>query len=205
MRGDEYRGPVRRVAVAGGIGAGKSAVGARLAALGYAVIDADEIARAVVAKGEPAWIALRDAFGSAVLGEDGEIDRRFLADVVFHDESALRRLNSITHGYIGEAIAAELDGAEGRAAFVLLPLYRPEHRAAFHLDEVWAILVSPDTALERLRTQRGYEETDARARLDAQMTNEERLALADRAIWNEGTIEDLYGQLDAALVESGLA
>ena len=196
---------MRRVAVAGGIGAGKSAVGARLVALGFVVIDADGVARAVVAKGEPAWVALRDAFGTAVLDDDGEIDRRFLADVVFHDESALRRLNSITHGYIGEVISRELDDAEGRAAFVLLPLYRPEHRATFHLDEVWAVLVSPATALERLRTLRDYDEADARARLEAQMSNEERLALADRAIWNEGTLDDLYRELDAALADSGLA
>lgn len=196
---------MRRVAVAGGIGAGKSAVGARLRTLGFVVIDADEVARSVVAKGEPAWVALRDAFGTAVLDDDGEIDRRFLADVVFHDESALRRLNSITHGYIGEVISRELDDAEGRAVFVLLPLYRPEHRETFHLDEVWAVLVSPATALERLRTLRGYDEADARARLDTQMGNEERLALADRAIWNEGTLESLYNEIDAALAESGLA
>ena len=89
---------MKRVAIAGGIGAGKSTVTDRLTTLGFSVVDADVIARHVVEQGEPAWRALVDAFGSAVLTPEGDIDRKFLADVVFHDASALRRLNHITHG-----------------------------------------------------------------------------------------------------------
>jgi len=96
--GYEYRGRVKTVAIAGGIGAGKSVLAERLTTLGWPVIDADVIARRVVEKGEPAWRALRDAFGTAAMDEDGELDRKFVADIVFHDPSALRRLNHITHG-----------------------------------------------------------------------------------------------------------
>ena len=96
---------MKRVALAGGIGAGKSAVAEHLTTRGWPVVDADVIARRVVEPGKPAWRALRDAFGTAVLNGDGEIDRAFLAEIVFHDASALRRLNHITHRYIGEELA----------------------------------------------------------------------------------------------------
>ncbi|HUY17501.1 MAG TPA: dephospho-CoA kinase [Acidimicrobiales bacterium] len=196
---------MKRVALAGGIGAGKTVLSERLVSLGWPVIDADVIARKVVEKGEPAWTALRDAFGTAVLTPTGELDRKFMADVAFHDASALRRLNHVTHGYIGREIVRELDATDADAdvVFVALPLYRREHRDAFHLDEVWAVVVDPEVALARLLEQRGFDEDDARARLAAQMSNEERASLADRVLWNNGTRDDLFAQLDAALVDVG--
>jgi dephospho-CoA kinase len=194
---------VKRVAIAGGIGAGKTAVAERLTSLGYPVVDADVIARKVVQKGEPAWRALRDGFGTAVLDEAGNIDRAFLADVVFHDESALRRLNAVTHGYIGVEMARELDEVDAPTVFVAIPLYRAEHRGNLQLAEAWAVLADPQVALERLVTLRGMSEGDARARLAAQMSNDERVALVDRVIWNNGTMDDLYEQVDIALAEVG--
>ncbi|MDE3108130.1 MAG: dephospho-CoA kinase, partial [Acidobacteriota bacterium] len=89
---------MQRIALAGGIGAGKSTVSSYLASRGYFVLDADDVARDVVEPGQGAYRALVDAFGAAVLTDDLTIDRAFLADVVFHDASALRRLNAITHG-----------------------------------------------------------------------------------------------------------
>jgi dephospho-CoA kinase len=190
---------VKRVAIAGGIGAGKSTVTDRLTTLGFSVVDADIIARQVVEQGRPAWRALVDAFGTAVLTPEGDIDRKFLADVVFHDASALRRLNHITHGYIGAQMRAELDAASGDVVFVAIPLYRPEHRNELGLSEVWAIEVRPETALERLVTMRDMDAEDARARLAAQMSNDERTAFADRVIENDGTPDDLYASLDEAI------
>jgi dephospho-CoA kinase len=194
---------VKRVALAGGIGAGKTAVAERLTSLGWPVIDADDVARKVVQKGEPAWRALRDAFGTAVLNGEGEIDRAFLAEVVFHDESALRRLNNVTHGYIGTEIVRELDATESPVVFVAIPLYRAEHRTNLRLDEVWGILADPSLALERLVSLRGFSEEDAKARLTAQTSNDEREKIVDRVIWNNGSLEDLYAQLDVALEELG--
>lgn len=202
--GDEYRGRVKRVALAGGIGAGKTVLSERLLSMGWPVIDADEVARKVVENGEPAWSALRDAFGSAVLTPTGELDRKFLADVVFHDASALRRLNQITHPRIGDEILRDLDATNARAIFVALPLFRPEHRAFFRFDEVWAVQVDPATALTRLCALRGFDEDDARARLAAQPSNEEIAALVDRVLWNDGTLDELYAQLEKALDELGV-
>jgi dephospho-CoA kinase len=195
---------VKRIVIAGGIGAGKSATSEHLVSLGWPVIDADKIAHDVTEPGLPAYLALRDAFGSAVLSGDGTLDRSFLADVVFHDRSALRRLNLITHGHIGVEILRQLDATTGPAAFIAIPLFRPEHRELLRLDEVWAVLVQPETALTRLIEHRGFTLADATARLESQMTNAQRTAIVDRVIWNEGTLDELYQQLATALHESGL-
>jgi dephospho-CoA kinase len=192
---------VKRIAITGGIGAGKTAVTDRLSSLGFSVVDADEAARRVVEKGQPAWRALQDAFGSAVLTPEGDIDRKFLADVVFHDTSALRRLNHITHGYIGGELVAAAAAVVGETVFIAIPLYRPEHRAALGLDEVWAVLADPEIAVQRLTSLRGFDGEDARARLAVQVSNEDRGALADRVIWNEGSLEELYAQVDEALAD----
>lgn len=195
---------MKRIVIAGGIGAGKSATSEYLISLGWPVIDSDKIAHDVIQPGLPAYLALRDAFGNAVLNADGTIDRAFLADVVFHDRSALRRLNLITHGHIGVEILRQLDATTGPAAFIALPLFRPEHRELLQLDEVWAVLVQPETALARLIEYRGFTLADATARVESQMTNAQRTAIVDRDIWNEGTLDELHQQLDAALSESGL-
>jgi dephospho-CoA kinase len=195
---------MKRIVLAGGIGSGKTAACERLTALGWPVIDADEIAHEITTPGQPALEALRDAFGDAILKPDGTLDRAFLADVVFNDPTALRRLNAISHGPIGAEILRRLEATKGPAAFVALPLFRPEHRAQLHLDEVWALQVEPATAVRRLVEGRGFNEADAQRRLDIQMSNERRAEIADRVLVNDGTLEELYDQLDVALKESGL-
>jgi dephospho-CoA kinase len=196
---------MKRIVIAGGIGAGKSAISDRLRDRGYTVIDADDVAHDVTAKGSPAFRALVDAFGSAVFSNDGALDRAFMAEIVFNDASALRRLNRITHGAIGLEIVRRLDEATGDAAFVAVPLFRRELRTGFKIDEVWAVQVAPETAVRRLIEGRGFIEADARARLASQMSNDERSAIVDRVIWNEGTLDELYAQLDEALELVGLA
>jgi dephospho-CoA kinase len=196
---------MRRIVIAGGIGAGKSAICERIRALGYTVIDADDVAHDVTAKGSPALGALVDAFGSAVLANDGTLDRAFMAEIAFNDRTALRRLNRITHGQIGIEIVRQLNGAVGDAVFVAVPLFRPELRSAFSIDEVWSVLVNPETAVKRLVDHRGFSEVDARARLANQMSNDERERIVDRVFWNEGSLDDLFAQLDAALELVGLA
>ena len=204
VTGPGYRGSMKRIAIAGGIGAGKTTATNYLLKRGYEVIDADEVARRVVEPGAPAWRALRDAFGDAVLGADSSIDRDFLAQIVFHDKAALRRLNNVTHGRIGDEIARQLDTVHAEAVFVALPLFRPEHRTIFKLDEVWSVQAAPEVALSRLVQFRGLSEDDARARLANQISNEERSAIVDHVIWNDGTIDELSARIDAQLRHSGL-
>ncbi|MHB1905819.1 MAG: dephospho-CoA kinase [Acidimicrobiales bacterium] len=193
-----------RVALAGGIGSGKSAATAYLRGRGHVVVDADEIAREVVRPGRAAFVALVDAFGPGVLDPSGAIDRAFLAAVVFADPTARRRVEAITHPRIAEAMAAALEGATSDVAFAALPLYRAEHKALLALDQVWTLEVSPGTALARLCADRGMDPADARARLAAQATNEDRRRLADRVIDNEGSLEDLHRALEDALDALGV-
>jgi dephospho-CoA kinase len=184
-----------RVGLTGGIGSGKSAVSARLEALGAVVIDGDKAARAVVEPGTPGLARIAETFGPGVLTPDGALDRPKLAAIVFADDAAREKLNAITHPLIHEHIAAAEDAAAaagGPETIVVhdIPLLAEGQRAA---DFAVVIVVDapPEVQVERLTTQRGMTEQQARARMAAQATREQRLAIADVVIDNSGTLADL--------------
>ena len=189
------------VIVSGGIGAGKSTVGAYLARRGYLVVDADDAARETAAPGGPVWGAVVDAFGTAALAEDGTLDRAFLAGVVFRDTSARRRLEAITHPAILQRLREQLAASGDPWAFATVPLYRPELRELLGASVVWAVVADPAVALRRLVTTRAMTEEDARRRLDAQVGNDERAAWADVVIANDGSLPELHAAVDRALAE----
>jgi dephospho-CoA kinase len=194
-----------RVAVMGGIGSGKTAVTDYLVARGAQLVDADVVAREVVRPGTPALQQLIDAFGRAILTPDGTLDRAFVASVVFCDTAALRRLNQITHTAIGVAMTNHLANfGDDDVVAIALPLYRPMHRELFQLNEVWCVQADPAVALERLITFRDFAEEDARARLAAQPSNDERQLLADVLIDNSGSVSDLRAKVDDLLRERNL-
>jgi dephospho-CoA kinase len=144
---------------------------------------------------------LVDAFGTAILKSDDTLDRDFVASITFPYPANLRRLNSITHGLIGAAILQWIEEV-GTAPFaVALPLFRPAHREIFGLNEVWALEVDSQTAVERLVRFRGLNEVDARARIDAQISNRERAEIVDRVIRNEGSLSDLHDAIADLLRE----
>jgi len=196
---------MKRIALAGGIGAGKSTVVDHLRARGFVAIDADEVYADLTRPSEPLLSVLVDAFGSAVLDEHGALDRAFLAAVVFHDRSALRRLNAIAHPRVTAEIRRRMDEVDASAVFTAIPLLGEHHRAALALDEVWSIQVEPHVAIDRLVAQRSMSEEEARRRIDAQMDNDERAALADQVVWNNQDRESLRGRIDEMLSERGLA
>lgn len=199
----QYRGGMKRIALAGGIGAGKSTVIDYLRSRGYVALDADEIYRDLTQPGEPLLRTLVDAFGSAVLTPDAQLDRPFLAAIAFSDPTALRRLNAITHGPIGHAIGQRLDDAQGAVAFVAIPLFRDEHREQLRLDEVWSVQVAPELALDRLVTQRAMSLDAAQRRIEAQASNDERARLADEVLWNNADRDALRLRVDELLHERG--
>ena len=194
--------------VTGGIGSGKSTVTDLLAARGWTIVDADVIAREVVQPGEGAWRAIRDAFGDAVLTTTGAIDREFLAAIVFTDATARRRLEAITHPVVGrrmvERVAAAREAGASSVA-VAIPLLRPLHRELLGLTYVIAVEVDPEVAVSRLVAGRGMRPEDARARIAAQPRNEERAALVDAIVRNDGSVDDLRAGLDAVLSRAGLS
>ena len=194
-----------RLGLTGGIGSGKSAVEEVLKRHGVKVIDADQVARSVVEPEKPAWRALVDAFGTAVLKPDSTLDREFLAAITFPFPANLRRLNSITHGVIGVSILQWIHENETSHFAVALPLFRPEHRSIFSLDEVWTLEVEPQEAIRRLVTYRSFNREDAEARVAAQISNAERAKISDVVIRNDGSLDDLSSQIRVLLHERGVS
>ena len=192
---------MQRIAIAGGIGSGKTAVTDYLAKRGIVIVDADIVARDVVSPGQPAYRQLIDAFGRGIVATDSTLNRAVLADVVFRDPAALRRLNRITHLAIGVEILRRCEESSNSVVAVALPLYRPEHRSLFSLTAVWLVRAREDVVVQRLTTSRKMDVGDAERRIAAQ----EALALPDEAfdaiIDNSNDLLTTYGNIDRLLVE----
>jgi len=180
------------------MGAGKSTVAGLLAERGAVVIDADRIAREVVAPDGPAYPGVVERFGPAVVAGDGSIDRPALAAVVFADPAALADLNALTHPAIGEVVTERLraEAATIHVVFLDVPLLVETERARAQCSALVVVDCPQDVAVHRLVDQRGMVEADVRARLAAQATRDERLALADFVIDNSGTRDDLVAEVD---------
>jgi dephospho-CoA kinase len=186
---------VLRIGLTGGIGSGKSTVAGLLAARGAQVVDADRIAREVVEPGTPGLAAVVAAFGHGVLTSDGALDRPALAAVVFADPDARRRLDGIVHPLV-RARAAELVAAAPPDAVVVqdVPLLVETGQAGSY-DLVLVVQADLATRVRRL-VARGLSEEDARARIAAQATDEQRRAVADVVLDNSGTVEELEAQVE---------
>src|SRR5580698_7362626 len=167
-----------RVGLTGGIGAGKSEVSKRLASHGAIVIDADLIAREVVAPGTAGLAAVIEAFGPGVLGPDGALDRALLGDIVFADKQKLATLNAIVHPLVGERMR-ELEESAGPGSIVVhdVPLIAENNMAGAY-DLVVVVDVPPRLQLDRLVRHRGLTREQARARMAAQASREQRLGIA---------------------------
>ncbi|WP_221356631.1 dephospho-CoA kinase [Streptomyces beigongshangae] len=180
-----------RVGLTGGIGAGKSEVSRLLVEHGAVLIDADRIAREVVAPGTPGLAAVVAAFGEDVLAADGTLDRPRLGSVVFADADRLAVLNSIVHPLVRDR-SRELEEAAPPDSVVVhdVPLLTENGLAKLY-DLVVVVDASPETQLDRLVRLRGMTEEDARARMAAQATREERREIADVVIDNDVPLDEL--------------
>ncbi|MFI8239862.1 dephospho-CoA kinase [Streptomyces sp. NPDC085866] len=180
-----------KVGLTGGIGAGKSEVSRLLVEHGAVLIDADRIAREVVAPGTPGLAAVVEAFGEEILAADGSLDRPGLGAIVFADPEKLAVLNSIVHPLVG-ARSLELESAAAEDAVVIhdVPLLTENGLAPLY-DLVVVVDASPETQLDRLVRLRGMTEDDARARMAAQATREQRREIADIVIDNDMPLDAL--------------
>jgi dephospho-CoA kinase len=185
------------VGLTGGIGSGKTTVAGMLAAHGAVIIDADALAREVLAPGTAGFGAVRDRFGDAVLTSDGGLDRAALAQVVFSDADARLDLEAIVHPEVRLRIAQVIAQHAGTDDIVVLdsPLLI---ETGSHRDVAVVVVVAaePATQIERL-IERGMDEADARARSATQLPFDTKAALADVILDNDGTIEDLRSQVDS--------
>ncbi|MFI1159730.1 dephospho-CoA kinase [Streptomyces sioyaensis] len=186
-----------KVGLTGGIGAGKSEVSRLLASYGAVIVDADKIAREVVEPGTPGLAAVVEEFGDGVLAPDGTLDRPKLGGIVFADPEKLKSLNAIVHPLVG-ARSAELEAAACPDAVVVhdVPLLTENGLAPLY-DLVVVVDAAPQTQLDRLVRLRGMAEDEAKSRMAAQATREQRLAAADLVIDNNGPLEALEPQVRA--------
>ncbi|THA26952.1 dephospho-CoA kinase [Streptomyces sp. RKND-216] len=180
-----------KVGLTGGIGAGKSEVSRLLRSYGAVLVDADRIAREVVEPGTPGLDAVVAEFGRDVLAADGTLDRPKLGALVFADAGRRAALNAIVHPLVA-ARSAELEAEAGDDAVVVhdVPLLAENGLAPLY-DTVVVVDASPETQLDRLVRLRGMPESDARARMAAQATREDRLAVADVVLDNDGPLQEL--------------
>jgi dephospho-CoA kinase len=186
-----------RVGLTGGIGSGKSTVAQRFRELGAVVIDADELARDVVALGSAGLAAIRERFGAAVIARDGSLDRGALGRIVFADPKARKALEAITHPLISARTRSLMESASPEQIVVheVPLLVELDMAAAYHLTVV--VGTDNDHRMARLTGGRGLTQADVRARIAAQAGDRERRAVADEWLDNNGTVDELVVQVDA--------
>ncbi len=185
-----------QIGLTGGIGAGKTAVARRFAELGALVVDADALAREVVAAGTPGLAAVMTEFGPGVLRPDGELDRPALGRLVFGDEGALGRLNAIVHPLVrGRAAELVADAPAGTVVVQDVPLL-VETGQADRFDLVVVVEAPAPLRVERLARDRGMTADEARSRMAAQATDEQRRAVADVVLVNDGDLDQLRAEVD---------
>lgn len=194
--GDRPDGVSIRVGLTGGIASGKSTVSAILAELGAVVIDADVLAREVVARGTPGLDAVVAQFGPGILTPDGDLDRPAMGARVFADPQARQRLEAIIHPLV-HARAAQLEADAAADAVVVhdIPLLAEGGRAG-SFDAVVVVDAPADLRLSRMVEDRGWTAADAESRIAAQASREDRLAIATYVIDNTGTLAELRKQVE---------
>ena len=182
-----------KIGLTGGIASGKSTVLNWFKNHGIAYVDADVVARDIVEPGKPALDELKKAFGPSVILPDGTLNRRALGDIVFLDKDKLAILNSIFKKYLSQAFqeaADQFEKAGAKACIFDVPLLI-EHDYYKDMDEVWLVYVDPKSQLERLMARNNFDESQAKARIGAQMNLDDKKAYAQEIIDNSGDQEAL--------------
>jgi len=190
---------VKLVGLTGGIGSGKTTVGALLVARGAVLVDADALVRELQQPGMPVFDAMVERFGQGIVAADGALDRQAVADIVFNDPEALRALNGIVHPAVGAEVARRIAAHNGTDDVVIadIPLLA-EGQTQLPMSGVIVVDAPNDVQVARLVSFRGFNEADARARIANQASREDRLAKAGFVIDNSGAPDDLETQIDAA-------
>ncbi|HWM17380.1 MAG TPA: dephospho-CoA kinase [Microbacterium sp.] len=187
------------VALTGGIASGKSTIARRLAAHGAVIVDADQVVRDVQQPGSPVLSAIAAEFGDGMLRPDGSLDRALLGERVFGDPDAVKRLNAIVHPAVRVESQRQFDAAFAADADAVV-VYDVPLLAEARLSDPWELIVVAHAPAEvrrrRLVELRGFTEKDAAARIASQVSDDERLALADVVIHTDGSLEETLRQAD---------
>jgi len=199
-RDNRRENAMKVIGLTGGIGSGKSTVGAILAESGAKVIDADKVIHEVYLPGTEGLKKVVKAFGKDILAENGEVDRKKLGAKVFNNPEALEKLNKILHPLGYRLVKSRLEGyrKQGVPVVVLEVILLVEAGWDHLADEIWVTAVSEDVVVERLKKQRGLSREEVLARIHSQTSNEERISHADVVIYND----DGYDELKAAVLKN---
>ncbi len=189
------------IGITGGIGSGKSTASQILGELGAEVIDADQVGHKIYLPDTPGWREIVEAYGDDVLAPDRTIDRSKLGPIVFADPKALETLNKITHGKIFSFIQGQIDYIRQKQlthivvveATILL-----EAGWQSLVEQLWVVAASIEVVIDRLQTYKNFTEEQSRARIAAQLSNEERIAQADKVIWNNHGLAELRQAVEEA-------
>ncbi len=184
------------IALTGGIGSGKSTVARRWVELGATEIDADLLAREVVTPGSIGLQKVVEAFGSSVLAADGSPNRSALAQLVFTSDSNRKKLEAILHPLIQDLALERVADLSGVVVYTI-PLF-VESNSKLKFDKVVAISCDEAVRVQRLVQNRGMTESEARSRVAAQATDQQREAVADLVIDSNCSLEELLQRADAA-------
>jgi len=187
------------IALTGGIASGKSTVASQFVALGPTEIDADLLAREVVEPGSAGLAAVTEAFGTAVLAEDGSLDRQALAAIAFSDEQSRKRLESILHPLIQQLSSERIKNTNGVVVYTIPLLV--ETKSPLKFDHIIAVSAPVETRVQRLIQHRGMTEQAARARINAQSSDAERESIADTVISSDCSMEELVSRATSAYLE----
>jgi len=193
---------MKKIGITGGIGSGKSAVTDYLRGKGWAVIDADEVAREAAMPGEPAMLRLKEEFGGHIFSGNGALDRTELARIIFADPAARAKVNGIFHADIKgriEAQAGELEQRGDAMVFISAPLLF-ETDADRMTDENWLVAADEEVRLLRVMDRDGLSREEVRSRIESQMPEEEKRDRADVVIENNGTVEELLKAVEGLLI-----
>lgn len=186
--------------VTGGIGSGKSTVSGYFRDKGVQVLDADEISKQITDVGGVALPEIAELLGSRAINSKGALNRSYVASLVFSEKNKLDKLSAIIHRYVLSTIGEEIaKAAEKKVKLIVLDVPIPvRHGFVDVCNQVWVVSASDPVRLERLEG-RGMDRDDAKKRMAMQMTREEYEELADVVLVNDGTLEELYAQIDQAV------
>lgn len=191
---------MRIIGLTGGIGSGKSTVSSYLKEKGYAIVDADQIAREIVEPGSPVLSQMVQAFGADILYENGALDRKRLGSIVFSDEEKKRILDGITHGEIESRIKESIRSFTGEVLILDVPLLF-EAGMERYADEVWVVDAEDEVRISRVMDRDGFTSEEVRSRMKKQMSREEKRRRGDRVLSNSGSREKLYDQIERLMGE----
>lgn len=186
---------MKLIGLTGGIGSGKSTIARRLKELGARVIDADVVSREVVEPGQPALAAIVATFGAHVLNADGTLNRAQLGDIVFTDKEARDKLNNIVHPAVRERSQKLFSEAKDHEVVVYDVPLLVESENSYSFEHIIVASAPEQIRVERLMEHRGMTESEARARIESQASEESRLSLADTVIDTSGSLEETYSQV----------